>query len=135
MVLEISCGNLIDELIALFFIKMNTLNKVRPWDHTEFGVGYPLYSNLMVGGMKPDGSDGTNELSYLALRAMDLNRLPEPYLHAGSDTGSTCKVSGIVHRLIQQAGQDAAVNNPAPSLIGFIGYKLSPAAIAILLKI
>ena len=44
------------ELIALFFIKMNTLNKVRPWDHTEFGVGYPLYSNLMVGGMKPDGN-------------------------------------------------------------------------------
>jgi formate C-acetyltransferase len=26
------------ELIALFFIKMNSLNKVRPWDHTEFGV-------------------------------------------------------------------------------------------------
>jgi len=68
------------ELIALFFIKMNTLNKVRPWDHTEFGVGYPLYSNLMVGGMKPDGADGTNELSFLALRAMDLNRLPEPNL-------------------------------------------------------
>ena len=68
------------ELIALFFVKMNTINKVRPWDHTEFGVGYPLYSNLMVGGMKSDGTDGTNELSYLALRAMDLNRLPEPNL-------------------------------------------------------
>ena len=68
------------ELIALSFIKMNTLNKVRPWDHTEFGVGYPLYSNLIVGGMKPDGTDGTNALSYLALRAMDLNRLPEPNL-------------------------------------------------------
>ena len=68
------------ELTALFFIKMNSLNKVRPWDHTEFGVGYPLYSNLMVGGMRTDGTDGTNELSYIALRAMDLNRLPEPNL-------------------------------------------------------
>ncbi len=68
------------EITALFFIKMNSLNKVRPWDHTEFGVGYPLYSNLMVGGMKADGTDGTNELSYIALRAMDLNRLPEPNL-------------------------------------------------------
>lgn len=68
------------ELIALFFVKMNSLNKVRPWDHTEFSVGYPLYSNLMVGGIKADGTDGTNELSYLALRAMDLNRLPEPNL-------------------------------------------------------
>ena len=68
------------ELTALFFIKTNTLNKVRPWDHTSFSVGYPLYSNLMVGGMKADGTDGTNALSYLALRAMDLNRLPEPNL-------------------------------------------------------
>jgi len=68
------------ELTALFFIKTNSLNKVRPWDHTSFSVGYPLYSNLMVGGMKVDGTDGTNALSYLALRAMDLNRLPEPNL-------------------------------------------------------
>ena len=68
------------ELTALFFIKTNTLNKVRPWDHTSFSVGYPLYSNLMVGGMKAEGTDGTNALSYLALRAMDLNRLPEPNL-------------------------------------------------------
>jgi pyruvate-formate lyase len=30
--------------------------------------------------MKADGTDGTNALSYLALRAMDLNRLPEPNL-------------------------------------------------------
>ena len=68
------------ELTSLFFIKTNTLNKVRPWDHTSFSVGYPLYSNLMVGGVKVDGTDGTNALSYLALRAMDLNRLPEPNL-------------------------------------------------------
>jgi pyruvate formate-lyase/glycerol dehydratase family glycyl radical enzyme len=66
------------ELLALFFVKLNTLNKVRPWDHTEFGVGYPLYSNLMVGGMLPDGTDGTNDLSHLCLEAIDVVRLPEP---------------------------------------------------------
>jgi len=76
------------ELIALFFIKLNSLNKVRPWDHTEFGVGYPLYSNLMVGGMRADGSDGTNELSYLVLQAMDLARLPEPNLSVRYWAGS-----------------------------------------------
>ena len=66
------------ELLSLFFIKLNTLNKVRPWDHTEFGVGYPLYSNLMVGGIKPDGTDGTNPLSYLCIQAVDQVQLPEP---------------------------------------------------------
>jgi len=34
----------------------------------------------MVGGMKPDGSDGTNDISYLCLEAMSLSRLPEPNL-------------------------------------------------------
>jgi formate C-acetyltransferase len=34
----------------------------------------------MVGGMKPDGTDGTNDISYLCLEAMSLSRLPEPNL-------------------------------------------------------
>ena len=68
------------ELITHFFIMTNSLNKVRPWGHTQYSGGYPLYSNLMVGGMKSDGSDGTNDLSYLCLEAMNLSRLPEPNL-------------------------------------------------------
>ena len=90
------------ELTALFFIKMNTLNKVRPWVHTEFGVGYPLYSNLMVGGMRPDGTDGTNELSYIALRAMDLNRLPEPNLSVRYWAGSPRPLLEESARLIRE---------------------------------
>ena len=90
------------ELTALFFIKMNTLNKVRPWAHTEFGVGYPLYSNLMVGGMKVDGTDGTNVLSYLALRAMDLNRLPEPNLSVRYWAGTLRPLLVEAARLIRE---------------------------------
>jgi formate C-acetyltransferase len=68
------------EIITHFFIMTNSLNKVRPWGHTQYSCGYPLYSNLMVGGMLGDGSDGTNDLSYLCLEAMALSRLPEPNL-------------------------------------------------------
>ena len=68
------------EIITHFFLMTNSLNKVRPWGHTQYSGGYPLYSNLMVGGMKPDGTDGTNELSYLCLEAMNQSRLPEPNL-------------------------------------------------------
>ena len=53
-------------------------NKVRPYGHTKFSQGYPLYSNLVVGGYKPDGSDGTNELSYLCIEAMHLTSMAEP---------------------------------------------------------
>ncbi len=68
------------EIITHFYIMTNSLNKIRPWDHTQYSGGYPLYSNLIVGGMRPDGSEGTNDLSYLCLEAMSLSRLPEPNL-------------------------------------------------------
>jgi len=68
------------EIITHFFLMTNSLNKVRPWGHTQYSGGYPLYSNLMVGGMKPDGTDGTNDVSYLCLEAMTLSKLPEPNL-------------------------------------------------------
>ena len=68
------------EIITDFFIMANSLNKIRPWDHTQYSGGYPLYSNLMVGGMKPDGTDGTNDISYLCLEAMNQSRLPDPNL-------------------------------------------------------
>jgi formate C-acetyltransferase len=54
------------EILTHFFIMTNSLNKVRPWGHTQYSGGYPLYSNLMVGGMKPDGTDGTNDLLSVA---------------------------------------------------------------------
>jgi len=68
------------ELITHFFIMTNSLNKVRPWGHTQYSGGYPLYSALTIGGIKPDGTDGTNDLSYLCLEAMSLSKLPEPNL-------------------------------------------------------
>ena len=68
------------EFITHFFIMTNSLNKVRPWGHTQYSGGYPLYSALTVGGMKPDGTDGTNDLSYLCLEAMSMCKLPDPNL-------------------------------------------------------
>jgi len=68
------------ELTTHFFIMTNSINKVRPWGHTQYSGGYPLYSALTIGGMKPDGTDGTNDVSYLCLEAMSLSKLPEPNL-------------------------------------------------------
>lgn len=58
----------------------NSLNKVRPWGHTQYSGGYPLYSNLMVGGMKPDGTDGTNEPLLFIAGSHGVTGLPEPNL-------------------------------------------------------
>ncbi|HHW01299.1 MAG TPA: glycyl radical protein [Thermoanaerobacterales bacterium] len=90
------------ELVALFFIKLNSLNKVRPWDHTEFGVGYPLYSNLMVGGIKADGTDGTNEVSYICIDAIKMSRLPEPNFSVRYWSGSPRKLLEESAKLIRE---------------------------------
>ncbi|MGN8808334.1 glycyl radical protein [Absicoccus porci] len=70
------------EIITHMFIMNSSLNKVRPYGHTKFSQGYPLYSNLVVGGLKPDGSDGTNDLTYLCIEAMHQCRLSEPNFSA-----------------------------------------------------
>jgi pyruvate formate-lyase/glycerol dehydratase family glycyl radical enzyme len=90
------------ELLSLFCIKLNTLNKVRPWDHTEFGVGYPLYSNLMVGGIRSDGTDGTNPLSYLCIQAVDQVQLPEPNFSVRYWEGSPRKLLVEAAKLIRK---------------------------------
>lgn len=66
------------EIITHMFIMNSSNNKVRPYGHTRFSQGYPLYSNLVVGGYTPEGKDGTNELSYLCIEAMNLTSLAEP---------------------------------------------------------
>ena len=66
------------EIITHMFIMNSSCNKVRPYGHTKYSQGYPLYSNLVVGGKTPQGSDGTNELSYLCIEAMHLTSLAEP---------------------------------------------------------
>lgn len=66
------------EIITHMFLMNSSCNKVRPYSHTRFSQGYPLYSNLMIGGYRPDGKDGTNELSYLCIEAMHQCSMAEP---------------------------------------------------------
>ena len=77
------------DLLGCFYVKLNTINKVRPWGHTEFGVGYATYQNMIIGGVDEQGYDATNELSFLCLEADELVRLFQPNLaariHPGTD--------------------------------------------------
>lgn len=66
------------EILTHMFIMNSSCNKVRPYSHTKFSQGYPLYSNLMIGGYTPEGKDGSNELSYLCIEAMHQCSLAEP---------------------------------------------------------
>lgn len=66
------------ELLTHMFLMNSSCNKVRPYAHTKYSQGYPLYSNLMIGGYTPQGNDGTNALSYLCIEAMHQCSMAEP---------------------------------------------------------
>lgn len=70
--------NFAQELIECAFYKLNEINKVRDWGSTKAFGGYPMFQNLIVGGKKRDGTDATNELSYMCLDAVAHLRLPQP---------------------------------------------------------
>jgi pyruvate formate-lyase/glycerol dehydratase family glycyl radical enzyme len=68
------------ELLENTWIKLLSINKIRPWSHTEFSAGGPLYQNVTIGGQHPDGSDAVNELSFLILESVGRMRLTQPNL-------------------------------------------------------
>lgn len=69
------------ELLECFNIKIWDMNKVR--DHVSInifangGIGGPA---LTVGGLKTDGLDGTNDLTFMVLDAIAHTRIPTPWL-------------------------------------------------------
>jgi len=70
------------ELVECFYLKLNSVNKLRSWDGTQFLAGYPMFQNLTVGGQTRDARDATNELSYICLEAMANLKLPQPSMSA-----------------------------------------------------
>jgi pyruvate formate-lyase/glycerol dehydratase family glycyl radical enzyme len=68
------------ELLENTWIKLLSINKIRPWSHTQFSAGGPLYQNVTIGGQKPNGSDAVNELSFLILHSVGQMRLTQPNL-------------------------------------------------------
>lgn len=89
------------ELIECFNIKIWDMNKVR--EHTSVrifangGIGGPA---LTVGGLKADGSDGTNELTLMFLDAVAHTRIPTPWtavrLHSNTPRELKVKVANLI---------------------------------------
>jgi pyruvate formate-lyase/glycerol dehydratase family glycyl radical enzyme len=68
------------ELLENTWIKLLTINKIRPWSHTQFSAGGPLYQNVTIGGQHTDGTDAVNDLSFLILESVGKMKLPQPNL-------------------------------------------------------
>ena len=68
------------ELLENTWIKLLSVNKIRPWSHTRFSAGGPLYQNVTIGGQTTDGKDAVNGLSFLILESVGRMKLTQPNL-------------------------------------------------------
>ena len=68
------------ELLENMWIKLLSINKIRPWSHTRFSAGGPLYQNVTIGGQTTDGLDAVNDLSFLILHSVGKMKLTQPNL-------------------------------------------------------
>ena len=66
------------EYIDCVWIKLNDFLKVRDNVSSMGFAGYSLFQNLCVGGQTTDGTDATNDLSYLCIQAAMHTQLPQP---------------------------------------------------------
>ncbi len=71
---------LADELLYCCWIKATELTQIRDrFDSTGF-AGYPMWQNIVYSGLKRDGTDGTNGLSFAMVRSWDTVRTTQPSL-------------------------------------------------------
>lgn len=68
----------IQELLDCLWLKFNEIIKVQDSESVRIHPGFPMTPNLTIGGVTPEGKDGTNELSYLMLNSQEHIRLTNP---------------------------------------------------------
>ena len=68
------------ELIDCLWIKLSEWVWAVSSNTARFFAGYSAFQNLTVGGRKPDGSDGTNIVSFMCLRAAAEVKTHQPNL-------------------------------------------------------
>ena len=68
------------ELLECLWLKFAELTVVKEGGTAKASNTYADFQNLNVGGLRPDGSDGVNPVSWMCLEAQASLRLPQPQL-------------------------------------------------------
>ncbi len=68
------------ELLECLWVKLAEQCWILNTNCSQYFAGYTAFQNVTVGGVKPDGEDATNDLSYMLLQASMDVRLNQPSL-------------------------------------------------------
>jgi formate C-acetyltransferase len=77
----------IDELLCNVWLKFNEINKIRDRVSSIAFAGYPMYQNMILGGVDRDGHDAVNRLSYHCMDVTERIGMPQPSLSVRWHTG------------------------------------------------
>lgn len=108
------------ELIMAFYIKTNDHAPLVPESAESLFGGTATNQSITLGGILPNGDDGTNELSYLMIKALDLLRLREPNVDARFHNGSPKQWYEKTLEVVRSTGAAPALYNDeaiVPSLM------------------
>ncbi len=99
------------ELIAAFSIKMSEIVPVFSRRITRFHGGMFNGQVVTVGGKNRDGSDSTNELTYIFLEVMDELRMRQPNYHARIHKDSPKRYRDTICRILSGGSNSPALYN------------------------
>lgn len=117
------------ELVENLYIKIWQIGKWLSEGDAKFLRGRPMFENLTIGGMNPNGSDTTNDLSYIMLEAKYNVRQTEPQLTARWHPNAPEKYKMECVRVIRMGIGQPAVFNDLCITSGMMnmGYELQEA--------
>lgn len=113
------------ELLSCTWLKLLSVKKVRPWSHTRFSAGGPLYQNVTIGGVTRDGRDAVNELSYLILESVGDMKLTQPNLSVRYHNGMSDDFLKAAIEVIKKGFGMPAFNNDEIVIPGMLKLGVS----------
>jgi pyruvate formate-lyase/glycerol dehydratase family glycyl radical enzyme len=99
------------ELAMCLYIKSNDHTPLVPDAARKLFGGSATDQSVTLGGVRPDGEDGTNLASHLFLTALDLLRLREPNVDARLHLGSPSHWRERVLEVVRRTGAAPALYN------------------------
>ncbi len=114
------------ELIDCFWIKLSEWVWAVSSNTAKFFAGYSAFQNLTIGGRRRDGSDGTNALSFMCLRASAEVRTHQPNLSVRIHPDCPEEFLLAVCRLARMGMGFPAVHNDRTGTAMLLSAGLSP---------
>ncbi len=114
------------ELIEALWLKLSEWVWAISSNTAQFFAGYNSFQNLTIGGRKRDGSDATNEVSYLCLEATEAVKSHQPGLSVRIHPDCPPEFLTAVCKLIRCGTGFPAVHNDAAGSEMLMAAGLSP---------